>query len=314
MRFKLLVLIILLYLCIHSAYGQWDAQVSQYWRVKTYYNPSFAGENNFIDNTIFHRTQWVGVNNAPKTSMVLIHMPFEFLDKKHGVGMHVFNEKIGLFSNTTTSMQYAYKHQFKKGRMLNIGLQGSLANIDFNASEIHIPNSEYHDQTDPAKPSGGEDKAFDMGLGVSWITPNYYVGFSVSHLWEPKFDLDDNHSSFIGRAYYLMGGYNIKLKNPLFVVQPSVFVKSDAITTQVDLTARLEYSKIVSGGIGWRKDDGFIFMLGLKIRNIEAGYAYDLTTSALSKVSNGSHEIFLRYIVPLDKKKEKGNQKSIRLL
>ncbi len=314
MRFRLLVLLILLFYFAHNAYGQWDAQVSQYWRTKTYYNPSFAGENDYIDNTLFHRTQWVGVNYAPKTSMVIMHMPLEFLDKKHGVGLLVFNEKVGLFSNTATSGQYTYKHQFKKGRTLNIGLQGSLVNIDFDATGIHIPESDYHDSTDPAIPTGGSDKTFDMGLGVSWITPDYYVGLSVSHLWEPKFDLDDNHSSFIGRAYYLMGGYNIKLKNPLFVVQPSVFVKSDAITTQVDLTARLEYSKIVSGGIGWRKDDGFIFMLGLKIKNIEAGYAYDLTTSALSTVSNGSHEIFLRYVIPIEKKREKGVQKSIRLL
>ena len=314
MKFRFLIILIILYFSIHNAYGQWDAQVSQYWRIKTYYNPSFVGETDAIDNTIFHRTQWVGVHNAPKTSMAIMHMPFDFLDKKHGVGLSVFNEKIGLFSNTMTSVQYAYKHQFKKGRTLNIGLQGALTNIDFNASEIHIPNSEYHDSTDPAIPTGGEDKSFDMGLGISWITPDYYVGFSVSHLWEPKFDLDDNHSSFIGRAYYLMGGYNIKLKNPLFVLQPSVFVKSDAITTQVDVTARIEYSKLFNGGVGWRKDDGFIFMIGLKLRNIEAGYAYDLTTSALSKVSNGSHEIFLRYVIPLEKKKEKGNQKSIRLL
>lgn len=314
MKLKLSILFILLYLCIFNAYGQWDAQISQYWRVKTYYNPSFAGENDLIDNTIFHRTQWVGVDYAPKTSMIIMHMPLEFLGKKHGVGMHVFNEKAGLFSNTATSAQYTYKHQFKKGRTLNIGIQGSFVNIDFDAASIHIPESQYHDREDPAIPTGGEDKAFDMGLGASWVTPNYWVGLSVSHLWEPTFDLDDNHSSFIGRAYYLMGGYNIKLKNPLFVIQPSVFVKSDAITTQVDLTARLEYSKIVSGGIGWRKDDGFIFMLGLKIRNIEAGYAYDLTTSALSKVSNGSHEIFIRYAIPLEKKREKGSQKSIRLL
>lgn len=319
MKFRLIT-IITVFLCgISIGHAQWDAQFSQYWQVKTYYNPSFAGETNNIENTIFHRSQWVGLEHAPKTSMALVHMPLEFLGKKHGVGLHFFNDKAGLFSNTMTTLQYAYKWQIKKGKMLNIGLQGGLANIEFDASKIHIPSSKIGQNNNgetalPDLPSGGSDKTFDMGLGVSWITPDYWAGFSVTHLWEPEFDVGDNYTAFMGRVYYLAGGYNIKLRNPLFVLKPSVLVKSDAIATQIDLTGRIEYGRFVNGGISWRKDDGFIFMIGAKIRNFEAGYAYDLTTSALSKVSNGSHEFFLRYSIPIEKKKEKGTQKSIRLL
>lgn len=319
MKCRLSALLVIYLFSLPFAYGQWDAQFSQYWMVKTYYNPSFAGETNNIESLIFHRSQWVGLNNAPKTSMAFVQMPLDFLGKRHGVGVYLYNDKAGLFSNTMTSIQYAYKFRFKKGRTLNIGLQGLYGNIDFDASKIHLPGTKLPQENNgepyiPDLPSGGGSKAFDMGLGVSWITPAYWAGFSITHLWEPKFDVGDNYSAYMGRTYYLVGGYNIKLSNPLFVIKPSVLIKSDISSTQFDLTGRIEYARFLSGGIGWRKDDGCIFMLGAKIRNFEAGYAYDLTTSALSKVSNGSHEVFIKYSIPIERKKLRGAQKSIRLL
>ncbi|NDV79007.1 type IX secretion system membrane protein PorP/SprF [Dysgonomonas sp. 511] len=308
---------LIILLCTFSSaavYGQWDPQISQYWRMKNFYNPAFIAETNNIESTMLHRRQWVGMENAPNTSVVSFNMPMKFLGKEHGVGMIVTNEKVGLFSNTYTMGQYAYKFKFKNNKYLHIGLQAGLMNIDFNASEIHIPDSDYHDPNDPAKPTGGGDKTIDAGLGVAWITPKYYVGLSATHLWDPVFELDDNHSGYIARTYYLMGGYNIALGNPLIELQPSAFFKTDAVTYQVDVTAKVEYNKTFNGGISWRKDEGFVFLLGVKIRNIDAGYSYDLSTSALTKVSNGSHELFLRYSIPIEKKKQPGASKSIRIL
>ncbi len=295
-----------------AVYGQWDAQLSQYWRMKNYYNPSFIGQTDAIESSLLHRQQWVGLTNAPATSLISLNMPIQFLGKDHGVGVIVMNEKIGLFSNTSTLGQYTYKVKFKKGRYLNIGIQGGMMNIDFDASKIHIPDSDYHDKTDI--PSAGGDKKIDAGIGISWITPNYYIGVSASHLWEPSFELDDNTSTYIPRGYYIMAGCNIKLNNPLIELQPSALFKSDAIAHQLDVTAKVEYNKMFSGGISWRKDDGFVFLLGARIRNIEAGYSYDLSTSEIAKVSNGSHELFLRYSIPLEKKKDRSVGKSIRIL
>ncbi len=315
MRFKHILLFLLFFVFgIGSAYSQWDTQISQYWRMKQFYNPAFIGETSNIESSMLHRRQWVGITNAPVTSIVSLNMPINFLGKEHGVGAIVTNEKVGLYSNTSMMGQYTYKFKFKGNRFLHVGLQGGLFNIDFDAAKIHIPDSEYHDRTDPAIPTAGGDKIIDAGLGVAWIAPRYYLGFSVSHLWEPSFSLNDNSDAYIARTYYLMGGYNIMLDNPLIELQPSAFFKTDAISYQVDITAKAEYNKMFSGGISWRKDEGFVFLLGVKIRNIDAGYSYDLSSSAASAVSSGSHELFIRYSIPLQKKKEVRGTKSIRIL
>jgi type IX secretion system PorP/SprF family membrane protein len=252
-------------------------------------------------------------------------MPVNFLGKEHGVGAIMINDKFGLFSNTTTMLQYTYKFKFRKNRYLNIGLQGGMANIDFDASKIKMYANSSNgigtgSEEEGENPEPGAstiaigDKKPDFGLGVSWITPDYYIGASVTHLLEPELDMDEETATSISRIYYLVGGYNIKTGNPLIELQPSVLFKSDAVTYQLDVTAKVEYKKMFTGGISWRKGDGFVFLLGVKIRNIDAGYSYDLSTSAISKVSHGSHELFIRYSLPFEKRKERHSGKSIRIL
>lgn len=282
--------------------------------MKNFYNPSFIGETNNVESSMIHRRQWVGITNAPVTSIVSLNMPLELFGKQHGIGAIMTTEKAGLFSNTYMLGQYTYKFKFKNNRFLHIGLQGGLLDVNFDAAGIKIPESPDHDQQDIAIPAAAGDKIIDGGLSVAWIAPRYYIGFSVNHLWEPKFAIDDTRSAYIARTYYLMGGYNIRLGNPLIELQPSALFKTDAVTYQMDLTARVEYNKMFNGGISWRKDEGFVFLLGVKIRNIDAGYSYDLSTSEISKVSHGSHEVFIRYSIPLGKKKSAAASKSIRIL
>ncbi|MFR9165730.1 MAG: type IX secretion system membrane protein PorP/SprF [Dysgonomonas sp.] len=274
-------------------YAQWDPQISQYWTIKSYYNPSFAGENSDLQATAIYRQQWVGVKHAPKTFIATAGMPLKFLGRVHGVGANVMTESIGLFSNTSVGAQYVYKKHWKKWKNnnLNVGVQIGFSRIGFDANGIYLPDDVGKD--DEVIPTNTEQASvFDAGLGVSFTTPKYYVGFSASHLTEPTFELGENSKSYIVRTYYLTGGYNITFRNPLYELQPSFLIKSDAVVTQYDVTLRMVYNKMFNGGVSWRKDDGFVFLLGFRYKGFDAGYAYDLSTSAISKASSGTHEIF----------------------
>ncbi len=310
---KLLLTFILLLFGFTALHAQWDTNISQYWNMKNFYNPSFIAQDNAFESSLLHRRQWVGVTRAPVTSLISVNMPLELFGKRHGVGVIINNDKLGLFSNTSFMGQYSYQFKFKGNKKLNVGIQGGMFNIDFDAGKIFIPNKGGFDPSDPAIPTGSSEKTIDAGLGVSWIAPRYYIGLSLNHLWNPSFELSDDSKSYIARTYYLVGGYNIDLGSSL-EFQPSVFYRTDEVFHQVDITARVEYSKLFNGGLSWRKDDGFVFLLGVKIKNIEASYAYDLSTSRIGKVSNGSHEIFIKYSMPLSKSKARGTLKSIRLL
>lgn len=298
-----------------SVKAQWDPQISQYWRVKSYFNPSFAGENDTLQASVLHRQQWVGIDNAPKSFIVSADMPLKFLGRKHGVGISVLTESIGLFKNLTVGGQYVYKKSWKRNT-LNIGIQVGYSSIKLEG-KVHIPQ-EQEGEFDPSlvnKEFNSNSAKVDGNIGVSWVTPKYYIGISSTHLWQPKYELDDNFIAYAKRLYYFTAGYNWKIRHSAFEIQPSVLVKTDSKIFQYDITGRVIYHKFLNGGISWRKDDGLVFLVGLNILGFDAGYAYDLSTSGISKASKGTHEFFLRYTIPmLQKKKGKFRHKSIRIL
>jgi type IX secretion system PorP/SprF family membrane protein len=164
-----------------------------------------------------------------------------------------------------------------------------------------------------------EKKVFDANLGLYYATDKWYVGMGVMHLLEPVIETD-NLYTYINRGYNFTGGYNIRLTNPLFELQPSVFVQTDLNTYRADLTARAVYGRKYSAGLSWRMNenrlaDAVVWMLGATFGKIEGGYAYDIPLSNVGRGTTGSHELFLRYRMQLNKPKTgKSKHKSVRLL
>jgi hypothetical protein len=94
-----------------------------------------------------------------------------------------------------------------------------------------------------------------------------------------------------------------------------MLVKSTLQTTQVDVTCRLLYNKVVWGGLNYRLGDAVSLLIGAELKGIRFGYSYDIGTSALARASGGSHELFASYMLKLDlQSKSKNKHKSIRIL
>lgn len=295
--------------------AQYDAQFSNYWAAKNYYNPAAAGHSSQIDASAIYRQQWLGIDGAPQSFLVTGDMPLTLLGRSHGVGFVFFNESIGLFKRNIVSGQYAYKKKLFNGAF-SAGIQVGMISETFDGTKVFIPESDYHEQNDDAiLTSEGTGSAIDASIGLYYSREKWYAGLSVSHLLEPEVDLSDDSYVTPSRTFYLTGGYNIELDNPLLELQPSVFVKSTLQMNTVDVNARLCYNKMLWGGLGWRSNDAVIITLGAKFGKIQAGYAYDFPTSFVRKGSSGSHELFLKY--SLDIVTGKGNKnkyKSVRIL
>ena len=111
-----------------------------------------------------------------------------------------------------------------------------------------------------------------------------------------------------------MAGCNIRLIHP-FEIEPMVWVLHNRHETMVQATLRMIYDERFSGGLSWRSNDGYSFFAGVNLQGVEMGYAYDLHKTGMAKVSSGSHELYLRYLIPANYLKPKRQpHKSIRLL
>ena len=312
-----------------KANAQTDAQLSQYYEVPSYYNPSAIGQTDLVRIRAGARLQWVGIDNAPQTFMGVADMPFKLGKHRFGVGIQVEQESIGLYKTLAMGAQIAY--QLKKwGGMWSAGLQLGFYDQSFKGSEVYIPDGDdFHESTDDAIPTTDiHGTAFDLGIGLWYRHPVFYAGISCTHLTSPTVTMNAEDAAGgyetsgerrfefqARRTLYFTAGCNIPIKNTLFEIVPSVLVKSDFAFTGGEITARARYRKMFSVGIGYRWDDAVIATLSAEIKNFYIGYSYDYATSAIRQASSGSHEVFIGYSLKLDlSEKNKHRHKSVRLM
>lgn len=336
---KVLFIIGAFCLTCSGLYAQFDTQISNYWANASFYNPAYAGQSGNLEAGVMSRIQWLGIEDAPKTTIITAEMPFEFLGRVHGGGVSMYNDKFGLFSSSVISAQYAWKKKLFKGDF-SLGIQLGYINQSFDGTKIDIPESDAHDKNDEAVPTSEvSGKAVDGALGIYYAHKKWYAGLSVTHLFTSELELSDQYLVEIPRSYYFMAGYNIQLNNPLIELRPSILIKTmemsslyiepdslvekieenmaDAMlrNTQIDVTLRMIYNKKFMAGLSWRKGDAMILSLGAKLGIIEVGYAYDFPISRIIKESTGSHELYAKCVIDLNKRNKKRNKyKSIRIL
>lgn len=313
---RLLCLLFLLLVSLPAIRAQEDAALSHYFMATSYYNPAAAGNSEDLRMLALFNQQMSGFPNAQRTFFLTADMPLKLGKTNHGIGLAARLESIGLFQNTFVGVQYAYKQKLLGG-VLSGGIQLGFVNKSFEADSIYIPQSDYHDREDEAFPEGTvSGMAFDINLGLFYTHKNFYAGIGYTHITAPEIQYDEMVYSSLGSLLNFMGGYNIKLNNPLFELKPSVFYMTDLINHHLDVTARVEYNKMFNGGISWKMNESIGILLGANIGRFSLGYSFGYPTTAMNRVSSiGNHEIVLQYRLKL-KKTKTGNtrHKSVRIL
>jgi len=257
-------------------------------------NPAFSGSYDQFNALAIHRSQWVGFDNgAPTTQHVSVEAPVYFLHG--GAGVSLVNDKIGNEYSRGVNFSYAYQTRLSKKSELGIGL--SLGFIDVGIEGEWTAPDGSNGGNDPLIPTtGSNDLVPDLGLGVYYRMKELYIGYSVTHLNEPTATYSENTRTFnFKKHHYLTLGWMTQVNSEL-VLRPSMHVKTDQVSTQIDFNINANYGAHLWGGVTYRLDDAVVLIAGYNInKNLKFGYAYDITTSDLKSESSGSHEILLRY-------------------
>jgi type IX secretion system PorP/SprF family membrane protein len=198
---------------------------------------------------------------------------------------------------------------------LGSGVSLGLMNKNIRPDWTSVDGNELVNLSDPAIPKQEVNGIVaDIGAGLFYQHRDYFLALSAKHINQPSFSYELAGKYSMLRHYYFMGGYNLRMSNEMFELLPTFFLKTDATTYQVDLNMIVQYDKRLWGGLGYRLDDAVILTMGAELRNgIKFGYAYDISTSALSRYNSGSHEVYLAYSLLLGKKKTH-KYRSVRFL
>lgn len=293
--------------------AQWDVQFSDYTRLKSFYNPAVSGIDGKLNVNGAYSMQFVGYDGAPTTLYFGADLPVYFLGPRHGAGVSLLSDQIGMFKTQKISLQYAYNIKIGQKGRLALGVQGSMLSEEIDPTDVEL-----EDASDPAFPTSSvKGSGFDVGAGLYFHHPKFWAGVSAQHLTSPTLEVGERYEVEISPMYYLMGGYNIKLNNTLLTLQPSFLVQTDFMSWREDIQCKLTYDyqeRKIFGGVGYSPNTSVTFLVGGDFHGISLGYSYQLYTSGVGW-KNGSHELVVSYQTDLDLfKKGRNKYKSVRFL
>lgn len=312
MQRRILVILSILLLATSRAGAQYDVSFSHYWDLEPYFNPGAVGKQQKLNIAAAYAMSFAGFENNPRSMYVGADMPLYFLKNYHGVGLSLLNDQIGLFTHQRLAVQYAYKHRLFGG-MLSAGVQLGLLSEGFDGSKVDV-----EDSGDPAlATSDVNGSAFDVGFGLYYSRGPWYVGVSAQHITSPLVALGETSELQIDPTFYLIGGYNIKLRNPFLTIHPSVLVRTDGVEWRGDVSGRLVYTndkKVMYGGVSYSPTNSVTVLVGGSFHGVHIGYSYEVYTSGIS-IGNGSHELIIGYQMDVNLfKKGRNKHKSVRIL
>lgn len=298
-----------------EAVAQTDGLYSQHMQLRHFYNPAAVADNGMMKILLAQRLQWIGIKNAPKTTLFTMGLPFDIKKTHHAVGLEFINDIYGIFANQQINVQYNYKFKFDYGT-LSIGANIGVINMICYGDSVHMVESEYHTDGDPAVPTGKQSGVgFDCGVGAYFSNANWFAGVSVMHLPGSNIALGDRYRYKISQAMAFQGGYNFILKDKRYQLKPSLLVYTDFVSWQAYFSLLLEYNEKFWGGVSYSVENAVSLIFGAEVINgLEIGYCYDLPASNIIRASHGSHELYISYDFNIYNKKTTNKHKSIRLL
>lgn len=129
--------------------------------------------------------------------------------------------------------------------------------------------------------------------------------------------LGETNQYHVKPQYNFTAGYNIKFRNPLVVIVPSVLLRYSNADFRADLTGRIVYQrekKRLYAGASYAPQHSVTLFVGGTFHGVDLSYSYEANTSGLG-LQAGQHELTVSYRLPLNLQKRKRNlHKSVRFL
>lgn len=281
-------LILLFLLGSFTAFAQQDAQFSQYMLNTVNINPAYAGSRGALSFFGLHRSQWVGLDGAPKTNAFSVNSPIT--NTRLGIGATYINDKIGPINSNALSADLSYTINVSYKYLLSFGIKATGNLFSLDASRLR-PSDENDFQIQSIKSNFSPN----FGAGVYLHNDHSYIGLSVRNLLTTK--VSNTIETYKERLNYnLIAGYVFDIDDAI-KFKPAVLIKAvSGAPLQADVSANFLLADKLTLGVAYRWSAAVNAMAGYQIsKGLYLGYGYDFDTTALGGYNSGSHEVFLRF-------------------
>jgi len=298
-----LIPILLLLLLVGGANAQNQAQYNHYISNQGVLNPAYNGTRDVISGLIIHRSQWLGMEDAPMNQAINVHGPIE--DTNLGVGVVLENDRLGFTNNFNFMGAGSYKLEMGRNQFLSLGLQLGVTSNIYDGTKA-ITNT-YGDPMFQRKESV---LGFNFGVGAYYYHDQYFAGFSVPRFFSPSFDeatenegafkntvsLEDLHSYWYGGYIFDWGDVKVK---PTTLIRTVV-----GAPLTFDVSCNVLLNDRVWVGASYRSISEVVLLTEFIVnRQWTIRYSFDYSLSPLGKYGQlGSHEIGLQFDFSFNKR------------
>jgi type IX secretion system PorP/SprF family membrane protein len=295
-------------------------------------NPAVTGVEPYLDMRAGFAQQWVGFQGAPRSIYLTAHkglftretsvtkeMPVITSLPAHGrgrvaptmgvapviqdgvsgepnfhmgVGGQLFSEKTGPISYTGLQGSFAAHLRLVKNLRMGIGASMELLNYRLNPDAIEMLNANditlAQNRVSLLLPS--------LNAGIAFYSERFFVAAATRQLLRNRVEINPANPVVSGLEvhYYMQAGLKFKLAENVHLT-PSVALRTiSPAPPALDLSLQGSWKNMVYLGFSYRHQDALVFLAGFRFSPLlRFDYAYDYTTSNLTKFNSGSHSLVL---------------------
>lgn len=254
-------------------------------------NPAYAGSLEATVASLMYRNQWAGWEGGgtPVYQNFELHAPLK--KQSMALGFQARNESIGLRNNTEFFFTYAHRIKMEEST-LAFALKAGVQNRAWNNPSID------NDNIDAAFLSNSSFIP-NVGFGVAYYNPKYFVGLSVPYFFGVTSNSDGSNQLNFNTsdlAYVISGGGTIAVNDVITLEPVGTFFFHSTLKSQLTAILNAKWNDMVSAGIGYRMNEGIIFNAAYFVnKQFSVGYSYDYNIGELSNATSGSHELGILY-------------------
>jgi len=275
--------------------AQQDAQYTQFMYNTQSYNPAFVGLSGEKSIVALLRSQWMGIEGAPKTQMISYNAPIKMNNLSVGIG--IVNDKIGPTSETYFDLDFSYKIALSGNSFVNFGIKASAHLLDINYNLLTQDSSL---GSDPLLARNIDNRfSPNIGAGILYYQDDFFIGFSVPSFLETlHFDRSSFSEAREKMHYYFVSGLVLDI-DPEFILRPSILLKAvKGASIQMDVSATAMFKNKLSLGLSYRLQAALSGLVGYQTsEQLFVGISYDRAATSLGRdlFNSGSLEAVVRY-------------------
>ena len=255
-------------------------------------NPAYVGNQKQTVFTALHRDQWINFDGAPKTQTFIVNSALK--EYPIGVGLLLSRDQIGSYNDYSVYSSYSYRIPLRVGS-LAMGIQGG-----FNYTAANFSKLNQFDDNDQVFAQSLNRFKPNFGMGVFFSTSASYAGISIPYIFQSDIYSYAEAINQVGlqkARYLLIAGGHVFTINDFIKVKPSTLIRmQQGQAMSADLNANVFLDDVLNIGASYRSGDSLIGLFELLLSpTLSFGYSYDMTTSNITRFTDGTHEFMLKY-------------------